>query len=149
MSSIHTPPQQLAKPKPITIAKKPLSKQHSRGGGRFTCGHCSRQFKRRFSLKRHVAIHARKKIEKFGDADPRFRHLEKELHLRMRSAKTSAPPATLFKVRGGRRKLSEYLCKGCPRKFETYSKKRDHQKNCIKRKSEITIIVPESDPEDV
>ena len=148
MSSIQTPLQLLPTPKPTTIAKKPLSKQLSRGGGRFTCGHCSRQFKRRFSLKRHVAIHARKKIEKFGDTDPRFRHLEKELHLRMRSAKTSAPPATLFKVRGGRRKLSEYLCKGCPRKFETYNKKRDHQKNCILKKRDVSVLVSDAVPED-
>jgi transposase-like protein len=91
-------------------------------------------------------MHLRKKKEKFGDIDPRFQHLEKELHLRMRSAKTSAPPATLFKVRGGRRKLSEYLCKGCPRKFETYNKKRDHQKHCINKKRNVSMIVPESDP---
>ena len=136
-------------PKHTTIAKKPLSKQLSRGGGRFTCGHCSRQFKRRFSLKRHVAIHIRKKKEKFGDVDPRFRHLEKELHLRIRATKESAPPAPFFEVPRGRRKFSEHRCKGCPRKFETYSKKRDHQKHCLKRKTEVTVIVPESDPEDV
>ena len=63
MSSIRAPPHLLAMPNTITIAKKPLSKQLSRGGGRFTCGHCSRQFDRRFSLKRHVAIHIRKKKE--------------------------------------------------------------------------------------
>ena len=149
MSSINTQPHLLAMPKTITIAKKPLSKQLSRGGGRFTCGHCSRQFTRRFSLKRHTSMHLRKKKEKFGDVDPRFRHLEKELHLRMGSTRVSAPPAPFFKVRGGRRKLSEYRCKGCPRKIETYNKKRDHQKNCILRKRDVTIIVPESDPEDV
>ncbi len=91
-------------------------------------------------------MHVRKKIEKFGDADPRFRHLGKELHLRMRSTKESAPPPRFFKVRGGRRKLSEYLCKGCPRKFETYNKKRDHQKHCITKKRDVSMIVPESDP---
>ncbi len=148
MSSKRSPPQLLPMAKHTTIAKKPLSKQLSRGGGRFTCGHCSRQFNRRYSLKRHVAIHLRKKIEKFGYTDPRFRHFEKALHLRMRATKVSAPPAPFFKVRRGRRKFSEYLCKGCPRKFEAYSKKRDHQKHCLKRKSEISIIVPESDPED-
>ena len=135
-------------PKNTTIAKKPLSKQLSRGGGRFSCGHCSRQFKRRFSLKRHVAMHLRKKKEKFGDIDPLFQHLEKELNLRMGATKVSAPPATFFKVRRRRRKFGEYRCKGCPRKFETYNKKRDHQKHCILGKRDVTIIVPESDPDD-
>ena len=101
MSSNRELPQPSQVPKHIAIAKKPLSKQLSRGGGRFTCGHCSRQFKRRFSLKRHVAMHLRKKKEKFGDIDPRFQHLERELHLRMRATKVSAPPAPFFKVRGG------------------------------------------------
>ena len=114
---------------PLKIAQKPLSKQLSRGGGRFTCGHCSRQFKRRFSLKRHVAIHLRKKIEKFGDIDPRFQHLEKELHLRMRATKVSAPPAPFFKVRRGRRKLSEYLCKYVPKRVD---RREDHSRGQVR-----------------
>ena len=85
MSSIREPQQPSRTPKNIAIAKKPRTQQLSRGGGRFTCGHCSRQFTRRFSLKRHVATHMRKREEKLGAIDPRFRHLERELHLRMGS----------------------------------------------------------------
>ena len=92
-------------------------------------------------------MHLRKKKEKFGDVDPRFQHLGKELNLRICATKVSAPPAKFFKVRRGRRKLSEYLCKGCDRKFETYNKKRDHQKNCILKKRDVSILVSESDPQ--
>ncbi len=92
-------------------------------------------------------MHVRKKIEKFGDTDPRFRHLGKELNLRMRSTKESAPPPRFFKVHRGRRKFCEYLCKGCPKKFDTYSMKRDHQKHCLKRKSPVTVPAPIAVPQ--
>ena len=52
-----------------------------------------------------------------------------------------------MKVRRGRRKFCEYRCKGCPRKFETYNRKRDHQKNCIIKKRDVSVIVSESDPQ--
>jgi transposase-like protein len=129
-------------PKNIAIAKKPLHKQLSRGGGRFTCRFCSRQFTRRFSLKRHTQIHTRK-IE---EIEPRFRHLAKEADLRCGQITVEAPPDRPRKVRRGRRKFCTYLCRGCPRKFDTYSKKRNHQKNCLNMKRDITLLAPEGVP---
>ena len=141
MSSHRDLPQPKQAPKHFAIAKKPIHRQLSRGGGRFTCRHCSRQFKRRYHLKRHETIHTRSLM----DIEPRFRHLAREMNITISRTRYEQPPERSRNVPRGRRRLAAYLCRGCPKSFDTYSKKRDHQKHCLKKKTNVTVLSPDAD----
>ena len=89
-------------------SRKPLHRQLNRGGGRFTCGLCSRRYRHRSSLNRH-------KVLCFSDRG-RVLGLLSQLRLRNGASYTMTEIVDLkrrLEIRRGPRLRPYYECKLC------------------------------------